>query len=308
MSGTPVSHFKAARSAFYKAHSKRFNFLTDYENCYTPTILQCRQCQVSLGYTPKNWSGRCYICTDYGHWNEERYIKYLSYWEYGTRYVSGFKSLSVRCKHICQCGLNWMARPTDVKFGRTCGVCAGNQPMSRNSYRQRIKEVHDGWIGLQASTPIAFSSKDFIPHRCLYCKFRWNDRPLRILAGYGCPECSDSKNGVSGLSVQWMKSIMQAQGIHIQHGGNGRERRLLLADGKNYKVDGYCEKTNTVYEFHGGYWHGDPREFNQEDTHPSMPGMTFGDAYRRTLAKEKLIRKSGYALVVIWERDYLSSL
>lgn len=24
------------------------------------------------------------------------------------------------------------------------------------------------------------------------------------------------------------------------------------------KVDGFCEQTNTVYEYHGDYWHGNP--------------------------------------------------
>lgn len=39
----------------------------------------------------------------------------------------------------------------------------------------------------------------------------------------------------------------------IRHAKNGGEVRL-----GNFTVDGYDEVNNTVYEFHGCYWHGCP--------------------------------------------------
>src|SRR4051794_18132962 len=33
------------------------------------------------------------------------------------------------------------------------------------------------------------------------------------------------------------------------------EFRIDIGD-KRYKVDGYCEQSKTVFEFHGAYWHG----------------------------------------------------
>ena len=41
-----------------------------------------------------------------------------------------------------------------------------------------------------------------------------------------------------------------------------------------YKVDGYCYETNTVYEFHGDYWHGNPIVFDSDDTNKCV-GKTF---------------------------------
>ncbi len=36
--------------------------------------------------------------------------------------------------------------------------------------------------------------------------------------------------------------------VEIQHALNGGEKRIL---GTKYKADGYCESTNTVYEYNG---------------------------------------------------------
>jgi hypothetical protein len=33
--------------------------------------------------------------------------------------------------------------------------------------------------------------------------------------------------------------------------------------------------------------------------------MTFGDLYKRTLEREKIIKEAGYKLITIWESDWL---
>ena len=37
----------------------------------------------------------------------------------------------------------------------------------------------------------------------------------------------------------------------------------------------------------------------------NLTGKTFGELYKNTLQKEKLIQELGYNLVVIWEYDWL---
>lgn len=69
----------------------------------------------------------------------------------------------------------------------------------------------------------------------------------------------------------------------------------MLAEGEYYipgvgKVDGFCKETNTVYEFHGDYWHGNPDIFPLNNLFPSgKKGETFGDINRKTSARDKLI-------------------
>ena len=70
-------------------------------------------------------------------------------------------------------------------------------------------------------------------------------------------------------------------------------------------VDGWCEKNNTIYEFHGDLYHGNPRVFSENDfCNPKDKNITAGELYRKTINREKEIRSLGYNLVVMWELDW----
>ncbi len=55
---------------------------------------------------------------------------------------------------------------------------------------------------------------------------------------------------------------MSIEGIYIQYALNDGEYQI---PGTRYKADGYCSETNTIYEFHGDYWHGNPSKFSPTD-------------------------------------------
>ena len=76
-----------------------------------------------------------------------------------------------------------------------------------------------------------------------------------------------------------------------------------MSNGKRTSVDGYDPKTNTVYEFHGDFWHGNPVVYNPSDIN-NKNKKTFGQLYQETIDKENRIRQNGYNLVVIWENDF----
>ena len=48
---------------------------------------------------------------------------------------------------------------------------------------------------------------------------------------------------------------MNKENIFIHHAMN-IGKKVIIINNKKYKVDGYCEKTNTVYEFDGCLFHG----------------------------------------------------
>lgn len=77
----------------------------------------------------------------------------------------------------------------------------------------------------------------------------------------------------------------------------------LRLDDKKCLVDGYDPTTNTVYEFHGDFWHGNPEVYDSDKMNPLVK-KTFGQLYQRTLDKDNLIRSHGYNLVIIWESDW----
>ena len=55
----------------------------------------------------------------------------------------------------------------------------------------------------------------------------------------------------SNVAVTWLSYISEKEDLYIKHVRNGGEKRV-----GPYSLDGYCEETNTAYEFQGCFWHG----------------------------------------------------
>ena len=72
------------------------------------------------------------------------------------------------------------------------------------------------------------------------------------------------KNTCSKTSLQWLKFISETQNVYIEHAMNGGEHTISNVG----KVDGYCEQTNTVYEFQGCFWHGCPKCYSEDRINP----------------------------------------
>jgi hypothetical protein len=58
-----------------------------------------------------------------------------------------------------------------------------------------------------------------------------------------------------------------------------------------------------VYEFHGSYFHGDPKIYNKDDIN-LLTKKTYGELYKNTIERELLIKNNGYNLITIWENYY----
>ena len=115
----------------------------------------------------------------------------------------------------------------------------------------------------------------------------------------GCQKCQTKKQ-YSKSQIEWLNFIQLYNNITIKHAENGNE---LSIQNTNYKADGYCEETNTIYEFHGDYWHGNPKKFMPIEINKTT-GTTFGEMYQKTLEREQQIKDFGYNLVVMWEHDW----
>ena len=94
---------------------------------------------------------------------------------------------------------------------------------------------------------------------------------------------------------------------YLPFGGRGDEvactpRIVSTIPHSRYTVDGYHEKTNTVYEFQGCFWHGCPVCFsNRTESHRRLDDRCFDDVYRCTQVKLDLLRNRGFRAVEIWE-------
>lgn len=107
----------------------------------------------------------------------------------------------------------------------------------------------------------------------------------------------------SQISVQWLELIMQEQGIFIQHAGNIGEYKIPST---RYRVDGYHEDTNTVYEFYGDFFHGNPNVY-LSDYYNKQVYKTMGELYQKTINREQEIIELGYNLITVWEYDYVNN-
>jgi len=131
---------------------------------------------------------------------------------------------------------------------------------------------------------------------CIICKKHGEflQLPTNHLQDKGCPTCANYH--VSKIEKKWLHSI----GIPCDK----KHRQVtLIIDGKTYITDGYDPKTKTVYEFYGDYFHGNPKVYKKSD-YNKICHKTFGELYKRTIKRGNKIKKQGYKLITIWEKDF----
>lgn len=117
----------------------------------------------------------------------------------------------------------------------------------------------------------------------------------------GCRYCAHKK-AFSGKALRWLTQIEQSKGIRLQHANNGGEFSIPTT---RFKADGYCIKTNTIYEFYGDKFHGNPDKYSStEYCHPFNKKLTAGELYNMTMQRENTLRALGYNVVTIWEHEF----
>ena len=100
----------------------------------------------------------------------------------------------------------------------------------------------------------------------------------------------------SAVSIAWLDYISKKNNIKIQHALEGGEKVI----NNKLKVDGFCESTNTVYEFQGCFWHGCPDCF-KPDVINTKNQCDMGTLYNKTQVKNNKITDNGYNLIEMWE-------
>jgi len=105
-------------------------------------------------------------------------------------------------------------------------------------------------------------------------------------------------------SIQWLEYIAQKENIHIRHACNEGEQCITVnGNRRSYKVDGYCKETNTIYQFHGCYWHGRSLCYDKL-TVSRFNQYNMKYLRKRTTTIDEVLRASGYNVVAIWEHDF----
>ena len=82
--------------------------------------------------------------------------------------------------------------------------------------------------------------------------------------------------------MPWIDWLIHERNIEIQSAFHGGEKKI-----GSYKVDGFCQNLNTIFQFYGDHWHCQPDQFPDENAvHPTVKDkdnnpMTVKDIHTR---------------------------
>ena len=199
-------------------------------------------------------------------------------------YVNNFTEVNVVCNEH---GDFWQT-PNSHLAGQGCPKCAKNYNLGIEKFIEKANFIHKDKYDYSKSKYINGTTKINIT-----CKLHGDyfQTPQSHLSGSGCPKCVGT---ISEFETKWLDELK----IPIQF------RNMKLPNLGRKRVDGYDSSTNTVYEFYGDYWHGNPKKFNSNDINKSV-NKTFGELYNATIQREYFIKSCGYNVVSLWEFDVI---
>ena len=106
---------------------------------------------------------------------------------------------------------------------------------------------------------------------------------------------------VGNMASKWLDWEAYSNNKKIRHKYNGKEKRI----GKRcLPVDGWCADTNTVYQFHGCYWHGHDCGAMKNITENKVKNKTMAECIAETENNNVYIKKCGHNLVQMWECEW----
>ena len=156
--------------------------------------------------------------------------------------------------------------------------------------RRGIMKLREDFIQLENIDPLRYIT---ITSACMTI-YRSNYIPKKTIAII--PEYAKTDN-FSKTSIMWLNYM--SNGVNIKHALNGGEKKLTIDD-KTYKVDGFCEETNTVYEFYGCFWHGCPKCYRPNIINAKSQ-KDMGTLNDQTIEKRYTIKNAGYNHVSTYE-------
>jgi len=196
---------------------------------------------------------------------------------------------------ICKTHGKFKQNPGSHLQGSQCPKCEGGVGHTNVEFIENAIKKHGDIYD--------YSKVDYInqsTHIIIICKKHgeFKQSPSNHLSGKGCYHCSLA--GYSKKSIKCLDYIAKHDGIHIMHAVNGGEFKI---PNTKFKADGYCQKINTIFEFHGCFYHGCRECFDENDTNP-VSHKTFKLLYDNTMARELVIKNNGYRLITIWEHEW----
>ena len=206
-----------------------------------------------------------------------------------TAYINNDIKVIITC---CQHG-DFTQIPNHHLNGSGCPICGIN-----SSYLKRKKNLDQFIVdaNLIHHNKYDYSKSDYKRAHCIItiiCKKHgsFSQRASTHLDGQGCPKCGFS---ISKAERKWLDSL------NIQ---DKYRQKSITINGKRYRVDAFDLTTNTIYEFYGDYWHGNPSIYDPLDINKHNK-KKFKELFEVTINREKIYKDNGFNVVSIWESDF----
>ena len=113
----------------------------------------------------------------------------------------------------------------------------------------------------------------------------------------------------SGGCRDWINWLIHERNIEIRSAFHGGKKKI-----GPYKVNGFCQELDTIFEFYGDYWHCHPDQFPDENTiylttkDKDDNPMTVKDIRARDHQRVQDLQDKGYNVEIIWEKDWQALL
>lgn len=172
--------------------------------------------------------------------------------------------------------------------GRGCPKCGNVYKSTTNEFIEKLKLIHGNRydyskvIYTKATEKIEVICKihnSFFPHAYAH------------LNGSNCPTCVHC---ISQSEIDWLNYLNISE--EYRHAN-------IKINNKHYRLDAFDPITNTIYEFYGDFWHGNPKVFDQHKIN-NVTKTTFGELYLKTIKKENELKEAGYNIISIWGSDW----
>ena len=125
----------------------------------------------------------------------------------------------------------------------------------------------------------------------------FNIFPYNHIKGKECQKCF---NQSSKISIQWLNYLQVKYNIFIRNADNIGE---YVIPKTRLKADGYCKENNTIYEFLGDFWHGNPKIYDLLEIN-KRNNKTFLELFEKTNNRRQELIELGYNYLEIWENDW----
>lgn len=167
--------------------------------------------------------------------------------------------------------------------------------------KQHVFITKNDWYKVSSDMIVDFHGGT-LKHK--YCSL--SDMVMSIYPEYKFTKSKFYKYGK--LEAEWLNYIINKNNITDMIMGEINTQYKIASPNKKgyyYYVDGYSPSRNTVYEFLGDRWHGNPSRYGAKMNEIVLGNKSYEDLYNNTVERLQYIEDCGYKVVFIWESDWL---